>query len=1174
MKSNCIRALALLLALCLLSAPLCAAADTAPPDGSTIYLESLSDFLNFAQQCTLDTWSQGKTVVLTCDLNLAGSGFTPIATFGGTFDGGGYTISGFSLRADGSVQGLFRYLQPGSMVKNLRVRGTVSANRSCDRLGGICGSNAGTIANCSFSGTVSGNTTIGGICGENLETGHIINCTSQGAISGSKNAGGICGKNLGTLSGCSSSTDINTTLRTNTLHAEDLELNAAGVLDSLTLPDSSEDTPSSSFQDAGGICGYSSGIIQSCTNTGTIGYPHLGYNVGGICGRQAGFLTACINNGTVYGRKDAGGIVGQMEPDISIQSSGHSLEDVQDALSVLRTQINRALDHADGTTADLSDQLSTISTLATQAENSAHSLLNQTGDFIDGNVEAVNQLDWISTTLDRMDPILADATAASDHAADALDQMRSAIDDLELPADLAEDAVRQLKLAASDLADAGDLLSDALKQVRRALQDLANAIRVSGDAQAVQQALDALFGTATTPGSLQQLSDAIAQQSEAQQRLSEALKTFPLPLDEVLSALTELNTALSSLQQAVSSTIQSGATLFQNLSLDWSELQSAVQDLADAMKTLSQASASAKDALVHLHNALDTAGDALDHSDEGMDQLWDASGSLQHSAESITDALDGLHKLVQELSEEESLELVPLGDAFRTDSDALHSSLLSLSGKMEDLNALLTASSQTLSSDLRSISDQFYVVMTLLIDLVTDASMTSEDDWSNLLSDQSEADISGTRWGKVSHCANTGTVEADRNVGGIVGAMGIEYDLDPEDDTAIANPLGELYETRAILEGCINRGSITGKKDCAGGAVGRMDLGLAIDCESYAAVTSSDGNYVGGIAGYSSGVLRHCFSKSTLSGDLYLGGIAGGGETIENCAAITDIAEGNAYLGAIAGSAEVDGVTGCYFVADTPAGIDGISYAGHAAPVSFEALQQMEDLPAELLRLTVTFQAGDVIVDTLSVPYGHSLYSLELPAVPKREGYYGVWEDQVKEPVTTDLTIQADYTALLTVLASAQTVPDTQKSLALAEGSFTEQAQLNVMEQLTEEVPMQLQPGQQSRVWSVQLVGTGLSDGQRTPLRLYCPEDAVSVWCQDDTGSWHQVPTERSGQYLLLDMDGTQATYCIIWQKANLLLLCFSVLGALALAVLLLLIHRRRKRKKASKDSVAFASKS
>lgn len=114
------------------------------------------------------------------------------------------------------------------------------------------------------------------------------------------------------------------------------------------------------------------------------------------------------------------------------------------------------------------------------------------------------------------------------------------------------------------------------------------------------------------------------------------------------------------------------------------------------------------------------------------------------------------------------MELVPLGDAFRTDSDALHSSLLSLSGKMEDLNALLTASSQTLSSDLRSISDQFYVVMTLLIDLVTDASMTSEDDWSNLLSDQSEADISGTRWGKVSHCANTGTVEADRNVGGIV----------------------------------------------------------------------------------------------------------------------------------------------------------------------------------------------------------------------------------------------------------------------------------------------------------------------------------------------------------------------------------------------------------------------
>ena len=41
-----------------------------------------------------------------------------------------------------------------------------------------------------------------------------------------------------------------------------------------------------------------------------------------------------------------------------------------------------------------------------------------------------------------------------------------------------------------------------------------------------------------------------------------------------------------------------------------------------------------------------------------------------------------------------------------------------------------------------------------------------------------------------------------------------------------------------------------------------------------------------------------------------------------------------------------------------------------------QALQQMEDLPAELLRLTVTFQAGDVIVDTVGMFGGDDLEGL------------------------------------------------------------------------------------------------------------------------------------------------------------------------------------------------------
>ena len=55
--------------------------------------------------------------------------------------------------------------------------------------------------------------------------------------------------------------------------------------------------------DIGGVAGYSSGIIQSCTNSGSVGYDHVGYNIGGIVGRQSGYLDGCANSGDILGRR-------------------------------------------------------------------------------------------------------------------------------------------------------------------------------------------------------------------------------------------------------------------------------------------------------------------------------------------------------------------------------------------------------------------------------------------------------------------------------------------------------------------------------------------------------------------------------------------------------------------------------------------------------------------------------------------------------------------------------------------------------------------------------------------------------------------------------------------------------------------------------------------------------
>ena len=67
-------------------------AETLPEE--TIHIASAEELLNFAESCTLDTWSQNKRVVLDCDISLEGVDFEPIPSFGGTFVGGGHTIRG------------------------------------------------------------------------------------------------------------------------------------------------------------------------------------------------------------------------------------------------------------------------------------------------------------------------------------------------------------------------------------------------------------------------------------------------------------------------------------------------------------------------------------------------------------------------------------------------------------------------------------------------------------------------------------------------------------------------------------------------------------------------------------------------------------------------------------------------------------------------------------------------------------------------------------------------------------------------------------------------------------------------------------------------------------------------------------------------------------------------
>ena len=154
-------AVLLVLALCLTVLPAAAASGSM----QTVYLDSAEEFAAFAKSCSLDTWSQGKTFILRADISLSGVDFTPAASFGGTFEGRGHTISDFNLTENASPAGLFGTILPGGRVANLNVAGSVAAGGDKIACGGIAGENYGKIVCCTFTGMVQGDTQIGGIVG-------------------------------------------------------------------------------------------------------------------------------------------------------------------------------------------------------------------------------------------------------------------------------------------------------------------------------------------------------------------------------------------------------------------------------------------------------------------------------------------------------------------------------------------------------------------------------------------------------------------------------------------------------------------------------------------------------------------------------------------------------------------------------------------------------------------------------------------------------------------------------------------------------------------------------------------------------------------------------------------------------------------------------------------------
>ena len=201
--------LTMIMSLCVMPAGAALADDE--PD---LKIGNLGELQAFATSVDNGNSYEGKTVVLTADIDASGDPWNPIGekadnkSFRGTFDGQGHTVT-LNISSASGCNGLFCY--NFGTIKNVKVAGTIETtaknamyngavcaqNKSGGRVdscineaacayaggysSGIVGQNAGTVSNCINRAAVSVGNGMGGAitCG-----GTITNCLNVGSLSG------------------------------------------------------------------------------------------------------------------------------------------------------------------------------------------------------------------------------------------------------------------------------------------------------------------------------------------------------------------------------------------------------------------------------------------------------------------------------------------------------------------------------------------------------------------------------------------------------------------------------------------------------------------------------------------------------------------------------------------------------------------------------------------------------------------------------------------------------------------------------------------------------------------------------------------------------------------------------------------------------------------------------
>lgn len=240
-----------------------------------------------------------------------------------------------------NVGGIIGTNEAGTTVENVSnaasVTGEAGTNGTSDYVGGLAGTNSGTITNGRNNGTITGNQYVGGLVGNNASADskleNLVN-DEAAAITGDNFVGGIAGSNAGTITAIDQQLVNRGSITGQTYVGGVAGVNTktgiiANTISSIALhvktPYSDDGDDSNDPKYFGGVVGQNQGTIQGATNESSVDVAADGASmVGGIIGEntETGKLEGTIaNKGVVSGKSDVGGIIGSNKNDDILNNS-------------------------------------------------------------------------------------------------------------------------------------------------------------------------------------------------------------------------------------------------------------------------------------------------------------------------------------------------------------------------------------------------------------------------------------------------------------------------------------------------------------------------------------------------------------------------------------------------------------------------------------------------------------------------------------------------------------------------------------------------------------------------------------------------------------------------------------------------------------------------------------